>query len=310
MCGLASGPSTFRPGSRRLEHDVLLLLCFLSILGMGHAQCSQECSLFCPPTCDGVWVQVSDSGCGPFYLNPCNSCCPHPSPPLPPRPPPSWPPLTPSQTVCSNGCMSGSMRANDGICSDGGPGSADAACALGDDCGDCGFRCGSPTACRHLPCFYQPPPVHIFISAEHVCACPPAHRRCCPHTVLRYRPSSRLVRCSNGCSYSGDGQCGDGGPGSGVANCNFGDDCLDCGPRCASRALHYTHIYAHTGQNTCQSGDSRVHVGTAGHMTDGNPPSLPHHAPHPITPHHHGHLTGLIQARPPSCAPTRALHLE
>jgi len=62
MCGLASGPSTFRPGSRRLEHDVLLLLCFLSILGMGHAQCSQECSLFCPPTCDGVWVQVSDSG--------------------------------------------------------------------------------------------------------------------------------------------------------------------------------------------------------------------------------------------------------
>ena len=37
----------------------------------------------------------------------------------------------------------------------------------------------------------------------------------------------------NECSFASDGQCHDGGPGAEFANCAFGNDCTDCGPRIA-----------------------------------------------------------------------------
>lgn len=37
--------------------------------------------------------------------------------------------------------------------------------------------------------------------------------------------------CEETCAYSDDGQCDDGGPGSGFSICDLGTDCLDCGVR-------------------------------------------------------------------------------
>lgn len=37
--------------------------------------------------------------------------------------------------------------------------------------------------------------------------------------------------CSNTCSYAGDGDCDDGGPGSDFSLCEYGTDCEDCGCR-------------------------------------------------------------------------------
>ena len=37
--------------------------------------------------------------------------------------------------------------------------------------------------------------------------------------------------CSESCSYSNDGDCDDGGPGSDFSLCSLGTDCIDCGPR-------------------------------------------------------------------------------
>ena len=39
------------------------------------------------------------------------------------------------------------------------------------------------------------------------------------------------VSCTNTCSYAGDGDCDDGGPGSDFSLCPLGTDCTDCGPR-------------------------------------------------------------------------------
>lgn len=37
--------------------------------------------------------------------------------------------------------------------------------------------------------------------------------------------------CMDSCSYAFDGECDDGGPGSMFAECAYGTDCADCGPR-------------------------------------------------------------------------------
>lgn len=37
--------------------------------------------------------------------------------------------------------------------------------------------------------------------------------------------------CSNTCQYHNDGQCDDGAPGADTADCAYGTDCADCGPR-------------------------------------------------------------------------------
>eukprot|EP00966_Prymnesium_polylepis_P094664 2191154-Prymnesium_polylepis.1 len=40
--------------------------------------------------------------------------------------------------------------------------------------------------------------------------------------------------CTDFCRFSSDNDCDDGGPGSEYTLCNFGDDCIDCGPRPAT----------------------------------------------------------------------------
>jgi len=37
--------------------------------------------------------------------------------------------------------------------------------------------------------------------------------------------------CENTCTYYGDGECDDGGPGADWDLCTYGTDCADCGPR-------------------------------------------------------------------------------
>lgn len=37
--------------------------------------------------------------------------------------------------------------------------------------------------------------------------------------------------CTNTCTFAGDSECDDGGPGSVFSGCSFGTDCQDCGPR-------------------------------------------------------------------------------
>ena len=47
-------------------------------------------------------------------------------------------------------------------------------------------------------------------------------------------PPGSSAACSDdgeGCSYTGDGDCDDGGPGAEYSVCNIGADCADCGPR-------------------------------------------------------------------------------
>jgi hypothetical protein len=58
------------------------------------------------------------------------------------------------------------------------------------------------------------------------------------------------VRCSNACSFPGGGSCSDGGPGSEFASCNFCDDCLDCGPRCAVLICPCTAAMSTASQGT------------------------------------------------------------
>eukprot|EP00966_Prymnesium_polylepis_P177110 4102030-Prymnesium_polylepis.1 len=43
--------------------------------------------------------------------------------------------------------------------------------------------------------------------------------------------NSTATICTDFCRFSSDTDCDDGGPGSEYTLCNFGDDCIDCGPR-------------------------------------------------------------------------------
>ena len=91
-------------------------------------------------------------------------------------------------------CNNICMFAHDGECDDGGSGSNYAVCDYGTDCGDCGAReidGGGGDG---------PGPVGNQV-------------------------------CSDSCQFAGDGECDDGGPGAMYADCDFGSDCTDCGPR-------------------------------------------------------------------------------
>ena len=39
------------------------------------------------------------------------------------------------------------------------------------------------------------------------------------------------VLCTNTCRFADDGECDDGGPGADYDLCEYGSDCIDCGPR-------------------------------------------------------------------------------
>merc|ERR1719247_412528 len=76
---------------------------------------------------------------------------PFPPPALPPPAPPPAPPVYPPGS-CDNTCAD----ANNGVCTDGGPGGVGpVSCAWGTDCADCGLRGFSPPA---LPPPVTPPP--------------------------------------------------------------------------------------------------------------------------------------------------------
>ena len=69
---------------------------------------------------------------------------PPPPPPSPSPPPPSSlqasPSPEPSTLLCAETCIGNPQWASDGICDDGGPGSAYTDCQYGTDCSDCGPR--------------------------------------------------------------------------------------------------------------------------------------------------------------------------
>ena len=112
-----------------------------------------------------------------------------PSPPFTPPPPPSPPPSPvappPPPLICSNSCEEAGWVA-DGVCDDGGPGSAYSGCAFGSDCDDCTDRVApSPPP--------APPPRARRSLRRHRC-----HRRRRPRRrrrrrrwVRRRRPPSR-----------------------------------------------------------------------------------------------------------------------
>ena len=73
----------------------------------------------------------------------CNQTFAPQPPPAPPAPPPG---------LCKNTCSEDtytysydSVRGRNGVCEDGGPGSASAECDLGSDCADCGVRAHPPS---------------------------------------------------------------------------------------------------------------------------------------------------------------------
>ena len=72
---------------------------------------------------------------------------------MPPVAPPATP--TPSEWTCNDVCVNRGAWIRDGICDDGGPGSAYDLCASGTDCSDCGGRVGAPLLPPPPP---SPPP--------------------------------------------------------------------------------------------------------------------------------------------------------
>jgi len=104
----------------------------------------------------------------------------------------------PPGALCTNDCT----WPADQLCDDGGASSQYTACSFGTDCIDCGWRDPSdaPSTAPSAP----------------------------------MPPTPAWALCSGECSYSGDGDCDDGGFSSDYAYCVFGTDCKDCGYRNAS----------------------------------------------------------------------------
>ena len=53
-----------------------------------------------------------------------------------------------------------------------------------------------------------------------------------PPCVQEPEPPQQPELCSETCSFTGDGDCDDGGPGYDYSSCDLGTDCTDCGVRC------------------------------------------------------------------------------
>ena len=203
--------------------------------------------VMCSNTCPGYPDWVSDGDCddgGPgaefgdcLYGTDCTDCGPRVSvPPFQPAAPPPSPPHHPGW-VCLNTCD----YAGGGSCSDGGPGSEFDICPFGTDCVDCGPRLGRP-----------PPPPLVLCGETCVyasdtdcddggpgsefgdCALGTDCTDCGPRQPIRPPPPPPNVPgalCGESCLYTSDALCDDGGPGSEYAECTYGSDCADCGPR-------------------------------------------------------------------------------
>ena len=115
----------------------------------GSGSSYSECGL--GTDCDDCGYQIR---CGDTPLPP-------PFPPLPPSSPvplPPPPPLFPG-CQCTNECLRNPQFGSDGVCDDGGSGSAYSDCDRGTDCADCGaIRCPEPPPPGHPP-LPPPPPV-------------------------------------------------------------------------------------------------------------------------------------------------------
>jgi hypothetical protein len=211
--------------------------------------CVENCNWSSDGDCDdgGPGAEYADCGygadcidCGVRQGQPPRA----PPPPRPPRPPPS-PPRLPG-SVCVENCN----WSSDGDCDDGGPGAEYAACGYGADCIDCGVRQGQPprapppprapgTVCvencnwssdgdcddggpgaEYADCGYGADCIDCGVRQGQPPRAPPPPRA--PFTI-----------CTEICNWSSDGDCDDGGPGSEFqqADCPFGTDCTDCGPR-------------------------------------------------------------------------------
>ena len=166
--------------------------------------CATDCSNTCEYASDGL---CNDGGPGSAYFDcgqgtDCADCGPRngaSSPSASAAPPPLPPPV-----ACSDTCE----YASDGLCNDGGPGSANFDCAQGTDCADCGPRYGVSL----------PPSSSGTSVAQPLPPSPP--RQATPD-------------CMETCSHAGNGVCNDGGLGSAYFDCNLGTDCSDCGARYA-----------------------------------------------------------------------------
>lgn len=55
----------------------------------------------------------------------------------------------------------------------------------------------------------------------------------------------KLKLCGLGCTFSNDGRCDDGGPGSQYSSCSLGSDCQDCGPRPQACGTAATESYTY-----------------------------------------------------------------
>jgi len=78
-------------------------------------------------------------------------------------------------------------------------------------CDECSTDCGSHGACNN----------------DGECVCTDNYTG----THCETPPSSGGDLCSNTCTWAGDGECDDGGPGSDYSVCDCGTDCQDCGAR-------------------------------------------------------------------------------
>lgn len=167
------------------------------------------------------------------------------------------------EVLCTETCA----LSNDGICNDGGADAASSSCAFGSDCLDCGSRTltnecttnngGCSQVCTDtLSAFECTCEFGYLLNADGV-SCDMLVNECdnnnggCSQACIDLETGYECgcsegyfldgdsvtcleidgnALCSDTCAFPNDGTCDDGGNG-GLASCDFGTDCGDCGPR-------------------------------------------------------------------------------
>ena len=180
----------------------------LALLGTVHSLCTDN-DMVCIWTNDAA---CDDGGPGSMYSacpigTDCTDCGPRIEPPPAPPNPPQPPGFPASFAVCDDTCI---WPKDDG-CDDGGAGSEYSGCDQGTDCTDCGPR--------FLPPPPSPSPPPPFAPPES----PPLSEPVTPPSPPT--PPTYPAACLETCSFSGDDDCDDGGPGSEWTSCSLGTDC-------------------------------------------------------------------------------------
>ena len=167
------------------------------------------------------------------------------------------------EVLCTETCA----LSNDGICNDGGADATSSSCAFGSDCLDCGSRTltnecatnngGCSQVCTDTSSAFECTcelgyllngdgascdmlvnecndnnggcsQVCIDLQIGYECACSDGYFLDGDSVTCLQIDGNAL--CSDTCAFPNDGTCDDGGNG-GLASCDFGTDCGDCGPR-------------------------------------------------------------------------------